>query len=286
MPSERSRTNPSARSLWSTQTQESAFTFTELLVVVLVVALCVVSLLPAWARTQPDNRVFQCLNNHRQLTRAWRMYADDYNGRLAPNAHGAMPLYPVWAAGWLDWDARSENTNSLYLTDPRYSALARYCGKDARLFKCPADQYLSPTQRRLGWNRVRSVSENLYVGESNVEFGPTDLAYYDHVRKWTGLVNPRPAETWLSLDEHPDSINDGGFLPPTATTLVDVPANYHDGGAGVAYADGHAEIHRWAGSVLRLPITTFNYNNMTPVPVNDPDLFWLRRGTPHRFGAN
>jgi len=99
------------------------------------------------------------------------------------------------------------------------------------------------------------------------------------------LVNPKPAETWLSLDEHPDSINDGGFLPPTATTLVDVPANYHDGGAGVAYADGRAEIHRWQAKILTLPIT-FNYNNMTPILANDPDLLWLRHGTPRKPGMN
>lgn len=264
----------------------AAFTLPELLAVLVVVTLWVMLLLPALARTQPDSRAFQCINNHAQLCRAWRMYADDNNDKLSPNVHGGgTPSYPVWATGWLDWSASVANTNKLYLTDPRYSALARYCGKDARLFKCPADQYISSIQRQLGWKeRARSVSENLYVGESNVESGPNDLSY-DHVKKWTGLVNPKPAETWLSLDEHPDSINDGGLFPPSGTYLVDVPANYHDGGAGVAYADGRAEIHRWRASVLKIPIT-FNYVNNTPVLPNDPDVLWLRYRTPRKPGMN
>jgi prepilin-type processing-associated H-X9-DG protein len=264
----------------------AAFTLVELLVVLVVLALWAMLLLPALARTQPDSRAFQCLNNSRQLARAWRMYADDNNDKLAPNVHGAtMPNYPVWALGWLDWSTSPDNTNTVYLTDPRYSALARYCGKDARVFKCPADQYVSAIQRARGWKeRVRSFSENLYVGESNVESGPTDITY-EHVKKWTGLVNLKPAETWLSMDEHPDSINDGGLFPPTTTSLVDIPANYHDGGAGVAYADGRGEVHHWQASVLKFPIT-FNYINVMTTPPDDPDLLWLRYHTPRKPGMN
>ena len=57
---------------------------------------------------------------------------------------------------------------------------------------------------------------------------------------------PRPAKTWLILDEHPDSINDGYFINnPTASNWQDVPASYHNGACGFAFADGHSEIHKW-----------------------------------------
>jgi prepilin-type processing-associated H-X9-DG protein len=170
------------------------------------------------------------------------------------------------------------------LTDPRYSILANYLGRNARPFKCPADQYLSPPQRNLGWKeRVRSVSQNILVGNGNGNTFPLDPAYLQ-VTKLTELLNPKPAETWVSADEHPDSINDGVLFAPRTTEWIDLPANYHEGGAGVAFGDGHAEIHRWRASVLNVPVR-FQF---TPVvtPPNDPDILWMRYHTPRRTGAN
>lgn len=269
------------------ESTQTAFTRLELLVVLSVLVLCVFLFLPALARTQPDNRAFQCLNNHRQLTRAWLMYAAENNDQLATSLHGGdalNPTQPMWAGGWLDWTTAPGNTNTIYLSDPRYSMLASYFGKDARLFKCPADQYVSSTQRSRGWKeRVRSVAQNVYAANGNATAGPTDASYLQ-VRKLTGLVNPKPAETWVSIDEHPDSINDGALFAPQLSQWIDLPANYHDGGAGVAFADGRAEIHRWQASVLRYPIS-FNFSGYLPSP-NDPDIQWLRYRTPRRIGVN
>lgn len=256
--------------------QPAAFTIVELLVVLVVLALGAMLLVPALARTQPDFRAARCLNNHRQLARAWLMYAGDNNERLATSWSGTSSQpQPRWAGGWLDWTTSPDNTNTILLTDPRYSSLALYCGRDARLFKCPADQYLSSAQRARGWKeRVRSIAQNPYTATGNVEAGPTDPAYA-HVTKLTELLNPQPAETWVSMDEHPDSINDGALLPPNSTQWIDRPANYHDGGVSVAFADGHVELHRWQGNLVSVP--------MTP---NDPDLLWLRYHTPRKPGAN
>src|SRR5882672_5916330 len=91
-----------------------AFTVTELVVVVAVLALLALCLLPALARTNPDTRAFQCLNNHRQLARAWRMYADDNNDKIVETYHGATPPPAgrlAWVQGWLDWGIGSDNTN-------------------------------------------------------------------------------------------------------------------------------------------------------------------------------
>src|SRR5690606_9457275 len=64
-----------------------------------------------------------------------------------------------------------------------------------------------------------------------------------------------PADIWLLVDEHPDSINDGAFavqMPagwpnanPLAYNFVDVPSKAHGNSCGFAFMDGHAEIHRW-----------------------------------------
>ena len=56
----------------------------------------------------------------------------------------------------------------------------------------------------------------------------------------------RPAMTWVTLDEHPDSINDAFFIVGrTASAWGDLPASYHNGACGFSFADGHAEVHKW-----------------------------------------
>jgi prepilin-type processing-associated H-X9-DG protein len=56
------------------------------------------------------------------------------------------------------------------------------------------------------------------------------------------------------MDEHPDSMNDGGlWSPDTPFNMQDAPATYHNGAAGVAMADGHCEMHRWTGATMNRP---------------------------------
>ena len=260
----------------------------ELVVVIALLVLLGLCILPVLAQTQPDTRAFQCLNNQRQLARAWRMYADDNNDRLVGVIFDSSILVndprTPWIQGWLDWTTRTDNTNKIFLTDPRYAALANYYGRDSTLFKCPTDRSLSTIQRSIGWKeRVRSVSANLYVGGEEVETGPFDPSL-TVVDKLTELTNPKPAETWLFMDEHPDSINDGSLFAPQIGRWIDIPSNLHDGSAGVAYADGRAEMHRWQGTALNIPI---GFSFFAPsAPPNDPDILWLRSHTPRKPGVN
>jgi prepilin-type processing-associated H-X9-DG protein len=69
---------------------------------------------------------------------------------------------------------------------------------------------------------------------------------------------PSPSKTWLTIDEHPDSINDGYFLNnPDASNWQDVPASYHNGACGFSFADGHAEIRRWLSGTSKYPAVKF-----------------------------
>ena len=98
-------------------------------------------------------------------------------------------------------------------------------------------------QRKKGWvERVRSISSNIGIGDGNAEAGPFD-AIYKHIKKTSDFTIPGPSETWVYLDEHPDSINDAGFFNPVRSYWNDLPACYHNNAAGFAFADGHSEIH-------------------------------------------
>jgi prepilin-type N-terminal cleavage/methylation domain-containing protein/prepilin-type processing-associated H-X9-DG protein len=261
--------------------QRRGFTLIELLVVIAIIAILASLLIPGLSKAKSKAHGISCLNNTKQIMIAWHMYTVDNNDRLPGAFHGGEAQNPVandprrpWVGGWLDWDLGGSatsraNTNTLFLTDSRYSSLAEYLGRSKDVFRCPADKYLSGTQKKYGWSRrVRSISGNIGIGNGNAETGPWDAAAYRHVAKSTEFTRPSPSATWVFLDEHPDSINDAGFFNPTGGAMnptpteasfswVDYPANYHNGAAGFSMADGHSEIHPWKGRIKGAKLCTF-----------------------------
>ncbi|MBM3837846.1 MAG: hypothetical protein FJ398_07740 [Verrucomicrobia bacterium] len=187
------------------------------------------------------------------------------------------PKNAPWVIGWLTWDTSQDNTNLLYLIDEKYSKLAKYFGNTKNIFKCPSDIYLAPSQRNRGWTqRVRSISGNIGIGDGNAETGPWE-SLYKHIRKTSEFVFPGPSETWVYLDEHPDSINDAGFFNPRVSSWIDQPATYHNGASGFAFADGHSEIHKWVGSLKqpRAQKVKLNTSVDAPAKAGDADIRWI-----------
>jgi prepilin-type processing-associated H-X9-DG protein len=65
---------------------------------------------------------------------------------------------------------------------------------------------------------------------------------------------PQPAQIFVFIEEHPDSINDGYFLNHVDTLRwQDLPASYHYGAANLAFADGHLERHKWLRASTKPP---------------------------------
>jgi hypothetical protein len=68
---------------------------------------------------------------------------------------------------------------------------------------------------------------------------------------------PRPVNFLVTIDEQPDSINDGYFLNNPAVIQPnwgDTPASYHNGAGGISFAAGHSEIHKWRGAATKIPV--------------------------------
>jgi hypothetical protein len=263
-----------------------------MLVVIAVIGILAAMLLPTLARAKGRANGIMCLNNVRQLILSWSLYVHDQRDRLPynlggdPDRHTMAPFNKLnWVNGVLDWETTSDNTNTAKMLD---SSLAPYCYNNAKVYKCPSDHVLSDVQRAAGFrDRVRSYSMNAMVGDAGDLSVSGQNVNNPGYRQFFKLPQiSAPANIFVFIDEHPDSINDGYFLVqwPTASDYyqfewADLPASYHNDSSALSFADGHSELHRWHGSTLSPPVPDAA-NLPRYVPTNEKDDFiWLLQRT-------
>jgi prepilin-type N-terminal cleavage/methylation domain-containing protein len=273
------------------QNWDVGFTLIELLVVIAIIATLAGMLLAALGKAKQKAQGIQCMNNHRQLSLAWKMYVDDSNEVLPFSQFGNS-----WVTGFLDFsDTNPSNWDPE--VDIKKSLLWPYCGKSVGIFKCPADRsVVKPTigpLRGTTLSRVRSMSMSVWVGgegdTGDVSWNPGWRVY----RRSSDMVVPGPTMTFVFLDMREDSVNTGGFgvgmdgFPNRPQDLgwgTDWPASYHHRAGGFSFADGHAEMRRWQDSRTMPPITQANTLftiGWTPSPDNK-DIMWLQERATRR----
>ncbi len=273
------------------RTGRSAFTLIELLVVIAIIAVLASLLFPAFAQARNRSHQIACLNNLKQLNLATMLYANDNDDRLPYNL-GATEIKAMllkghkynWANSVLNWELDPDNTNNVLNTD---ASLGLYAGRAPRVFRCPSDHALSSLQRSAGWTeRSRSISMNAMVGDAG-EFMDGDdnrnNPTYHQFRRASEFNSA--SETFVLIEEHPDSINDGYFLNRAASSnnpaeWNDLPGSWHNGAANLAYGDGHSEPHRWVNSVTKKPSRPDGANlPITLAESERADFYWLLRRT-------
>jgi prepilin-type N-terminal cleavage/methylation domain-containing protein/prepilin-type processing-associated H-X9-DG protein len=260
-----------------------AFTLIELLVVIAIIAILAALLLPALNRAKGKAGALACLNNERQLAFACLLYVDEANDRLPYNLGGAeikqleaLNVFLNWATPVLDWEQTPDNTNTALLAA---GGLGPYTGGASQVYRCPSDRAVSDLQQQVGWTaRVRSISMNAMVGDAGsftASGANVNNPNYQQFFKLTQV--PTPAQIFIFIEEHANSITDGYFINKYDTPQWQrLPAAYHNGAVNLSFTDGHLETHRWRNASTRLPVQPGAAWFPVAIPPGDRgDFYWL-----------
>jgi len=219
------------------------FTLVELLVVIAVIAILAAMLLPVLSQAKSRAQTIVCNNNLKQLEECCHLYSADNNDFLPPNQVGGFVAAPSstnspttvtninsWCPGIAPEDAN--------LNDVESGLIFPY-NKSPEIYHCPSDH--STVEGHPNLLRTRS-----YCMDISLACRDATSTYW----KFTQIVQPSPSDLFVFIDTQEQDIWDATFGIFSSDSFyadywLDLPAERHQQGANLSFADGHVELWHW-----------------------------------------
>jgi prepilin-type N-terminal cleavage/methylation domain-containing protein/prepilin-type processing-associated H-X9-DG protein len=160
-----------------------AFTLTELLVVIGVIAILAALLLPLLGRAQESGRAAVCLSNLRQVGISLQLYVQDNRNHLPTMRDRSLTM-----------------TNSLPSPD---IVLSNYLG-NVRILKCPSDKQnlFETTGSSYAWNSLLNGQDAEHLSALGMKFDPHQIPLMFDKDKFHKARGPNKEVNYLYADGH------------------------------------------------------------------------------------
>jgi len=226
-----------------------AFTLIELLVVIAIIALLLSVLLAALKQAKEAGRRAVCLSHIRQLSMAWRQYADDNNDNICAANIGHSDY------GWVNTMAVSDPID-VQIQAIENGVLFPYC-QTIKIYRCPT----------VARTELRSYS---IVSSMNTNPGSS----------WKGKVLTKMSQVANSSGRVvficEGRITNYAFsIYYTENRWRDRPPIHHSKGSTFSFVDGHSDYWKWRDQdTIDFAMAVAGISAVQP---DNQDLFRLRR---------